>query len=125
MQKNIKRPKSAKQSKPRSAKPSPDEYQMVVLWSKEDRCFVVTLPAWQNAKTHGQTLAEATQNARDVLTLLIDTATRHGEPIPPAERRFSGNLRVRLPVSLHGRLAYEAEREGVSLNQWIVSRLAG
>jgi hypothetical protein len=38
---------------------------------------------------------------------------------------YSGNLRLRLPVSLHGRLAREAEREGVSLNQWIVSRLAG
>jgi hypothetical protein len=29
------------------------------------------------------------------------------------------------PARLHGRLAREAEREGVSLNQWIVSRLAG
>jgi predicted RNase H-like HicB family nuclease len=98
---------------------------MVVLWSKVDSCYVVTLPAWQNARTHGATLAEATKNARTVLELLIASAKRHGEPIPPAERAFSGNLRLRLPVSLHGRLAHEAEREGVSLNQWIVSRLAG
>lgn len=98
---------------------------MVTLWSKADECYVVTLPAWQNARTHGATLAEAIKNARAVLTLLIESAKRHGEPIPPAERRFSGNLRLRLPVSMHGRLAQEAEREGVSLNQWIVSRLAG
>lgn len=98
---------------------------MVVLWSAEDDCYVVTLPAWQNARTHGATLAEATQNGREVLEMLIKSAKRHGEPIPEAERRFSGNLRVRLPASLHGRLAREAEREGVSLNQLIVAKLAG
>jgi antitoxin HicB len=98
---------------------------MVLQWSGEDRCYIVTLPAWQNARTHGATSEEAVRNARDVLTMLIESAVRHGEPVPAPERRFSGNLRLRLPVSLHGRLAREAEREGVSLNQWIVSRLAG
>lgn len=111
--------------RPQSASPSPDDYQMVVLWSREDGCYVVTLPAWQNARTHGATLGEATRNAREVLEMLIDSARRHGESMPEPERRFSGNLRLRLPVSLHGRLAREAEREGVSLNQWIVSKLAG
>jgi predicted RNase H-like HicB family nuclease len=98
---------------------------MVLLWSKDDQCYVVTLPAWQNARTHGATLTEAVRSGREVLTLLIETAKRSGEPIPDPERRFSGNLRLRLPVSLHGRLTREAEREGVSLNQWIVSKLAG
>ena len=98
---------------------------MVLLWSKEDRCFVVTLPAWQNARTHGRTVAEAARNAREVLGMLIESAIKNGEPIPPPERRYSGNLRLRLPATLHGRLAREAEREGVSLNQWIVSKLAG
>jgi antitoxin HicB len=98
---------------------------MVLQWSAEDRCYVVTLPAWQNPQTHGSTAEEAARDAREVLALLIQSARRHGEPIPAPERRFPGNLRRRLPVSLHGRLAREAEREGVSLNQWILSRLAG
>jgi antitoxin HicB len=93
-------------------------------WSEPDRCYVATLPAWQNAQTHGATLAEAGANAEQVLDLLIAAAHKNGEPIPPPERRHSGNLRLRLPASLHGRLAREAEREGVSLNQWIVSKLA-
>jgi len=54
-----------------------------------------------------------------------DAALKNGERIPGAQRRYSGNLRLRSPVSLHGRLAREAEREGVSLNQWIVGKLAG
>jgi antitoxin HicB len=59
------------------------------------------------------------------LELLIASALKSGEPIPEPQRRYSGNLRLRLPISLHGRLAREAEREGVSLNQWIVGKLAG
>lgn len=97
---------------------------MVLLWSEEDECYVVTLPAWQNARTHGATLEEAARNGREVLTLLIEAARQHHEPVPAPERRHSGNLRLRLPASMHARLAQDAEREGVSLNQWIVSKLA-
>ncbi|MBN1610529.1 MAG: type II toxin-antitoxin system HicB family antitoxin [Polyangiaceae bacterium] len=96
----------------------------MLRWSADDQCYVATLPAWQNAQTHGATLEQAAQNAREVLTLLIGSARRRHEALPPAERAFSGNLRLRLPASLHGRLVREAEREGVSLNQWIVTKLA-
>lgn len=125
MRRNTKKRRSPKQSPRSRTNSSPDDYQIVVLWSDEDECYVATLPAWQNARTHGKTLAQATRNARAVLELLIDSAMRHGEPTPAPERRLSGNLRLRLPVTLHGRLSREAEREGVSLNQWIVSKLAG
>ena len=94
-------------------------------WSAEDDCYIATLPAWQNAKTHGTTLEEASRNAHEVLGMLIQNARRRGERCPEPNTRHSGNLRLRLPVSLHNRLAREAEREGVSLNQWIVAKLAG
>lgn len=125
MRKNIKKPKSRKRSHSLVVRPEPDDYQMVLEWSAEDDCYVVTLPAWQNARTHGVTLAKAVASGQQVLRLLIESALKNREPIPPAARRYSGALSLRLPVSLHGRLAREAEREGVSLNQWIVSRLAG
>jgi predicted RNase H-like HicB family nuclease len=98
---------------------------MVIEWSTDDHCYVTTLPAWQNAQTHAPTLTKAAQRGRQVLDLLINSALKNGENIPPPQRRYSGNLRLRLPISLHGRLAREAEREGVSLNQWIVGKLAG
>lgn len=56
--------------------------------------------------------------------MLIEAARKSREAIPAPERRYSGNLRLRLTVSMHARLARDAEREGVSLNQWIVSKLA-
>jgi predicted HicB family RNase H-like nuclease len=37
---------------------------------------------------------------------------------------YSGKFLVRVPRSLHARLAREAEQQGVSLNQWAASKLA-
>jgi hypothetical protein len=37
----------------------------------------------------------------------------------------SGRILLRLPSSLHAKLLEEAEREGVSLNQFAVAALAG
>ena len=44
---------------------------------------------------------------------------------PQAETEHSGRLLLRMPRALHGELAQAAEREGVSLNRLIVSRLSG
>jgi len=41
-----------------------------------------------------------------------------------AEAQHSGRLLLRMPRALHGDLAQAAEREGVSLNRLIVTRLS-
>ena len=45
-------------------------------------------------------------------------------PIPTTADKYSGKFIVRLPKSLHQRLAIEAEKEGVSLNQLALYKLA-
>ena len=42
-------------------------------------------------------------------------------PVGPQQREYSGKFNVRVPKSLHAALASEAEAEGVSLNQLVVS----
>lgn len=37
---------------------------------------------------------------------------------------FSGKLNIRIPKSLHFQLSQEAKRDGVSLNQYIIYKLA-
>ena len=37
---------------------------------------------------------------------------------------FSGKLNIRIPKSLHCQLSQEAKRDGVSLNQYIIYKLA-
>jgi predicted HicB family RNase H-like nuclease len=56
----------------------------------------------------------------------IETKRENGfdVPLPVSAEQYSGKFNVRLPKSLHQRLAIEAEKEGVSLNQYVVYKLA-
>lgn len=44
--------------------------------------------------------------------------------IDESEKQFSGQLRLRIPSSLHRELAFAAAAEGVSLNQFMCAVLA-
>jgi len=51
-----------------------------------------------------------------------------GDAAPKPRQRaasYSGRLLLRMPAGLHGELARAADREGVSLNQFISNALAG
>jgi antitoxin HicB len=45
-------------------------------------------------------------------------------PLPVETPKYSGEIRVRMPPSLHQALAQRAASEGVSLNQYMVTGLA-
>jgi hypothetical protein len=49
-----------------------------------------------------------------------------GCPLPEPRKlpEFSGQLRIRIPKSLHEELSRSAEREGISLNTYIVTLLS-
>jgi predicted HicB family RNase H-like nuclease len=49
-----------------------------------------------------------------------------GADVPPplTERRFSGKFLVRTSPALHARLTVEAAEQNVSVNQWVVQKLA-
>jgi antitoxin HicB len=58
-------------------------YTIIIQWSDEDQCYVVSLPEWGDyCHTHGDTYEEALQNAREVLELLTESAIEDGEPLP-------------------------------------------
>src|SRR6478735_398708 len=46
------------------------------------------------------------------------------EQLEAGEHSHSGRLLLRMPKQLHAELAARADREGVSLNQWIVAALS-
>jgi predicted HicB family RNase H-like nuclease len=56
----------------------------------------------------------------------LETKLANGFPVPEPidEGQYSGKFVLRLPKSLHARLAMEAEKEGVSLNQYALYRLS-
>jgi antitoxin HicB len=71
--------------------------------------------------SQGETAEEALASIREAIQLWIETALEDGYEIPEprAEAKYSGKFVVRVPRSLHRELVQTAEREGVSLNQFI------
>ena len=74
----------------------------------------------------GRTHEELFENVERAMTAWIDDALEAGDPVPEPheEPSHSGRVLVRMPPWLHRDLARAAEREGVSLNQLMVSLLA-
>ncbi len=59
------------------------QYTIIIQWSEEDRCYVVSLPEWgEYCHTHGDTYEEALQNAQEVLELLTESTLDEGNPLP-------------------------------------------
>ncbi|MBC6418163.1 MAG: type II toxin-antitoxin system HicB family antitoxin [Prochloron sp. SP5CPC1] len=59
-------------------------YQMVIVWSREDDCYLVHFPDFpeQKYRTHGKTYEEAARNGQEVLELLLE---EDGLPFPLPE----------------------------------------
>ncbi|MBK1988140.1 type II toxin-antitoxin system HicB family antitoxin [Sphaerospermopsis aphanizomenoides BCCUSP55] len=58
-------------------------YTIIIQWSDEDQCFVVSLPEWgEFCHTHGETYEEALKNAQEVLEMLVESCLADGEPLP-------------------------------------------
>ncbi|WP_019506758.1 type II toxin-antitoxin system HicB family antitoxin [Pleurocapsa sp. PCC 7319] len=56
-------------------------YSIVIQWSNEDECYIVSLPEFgKYARTHGDTYEEAVKNAQEVLELLIEDNNNLPQP---------------------------------------------
>jgi predicted HicB family RNase H-like nuclease len=74
---------------------------------------------------HGNTSEEALKDIEEVKLDWIQSNLEEGRPIPePVDHQYSGEIRVRMPPTLHRILSDRAVIEGVSLNQFMVMALA-
>lgn len=77
-------------------------------------------------QTTGDTFEEAYANLKEAMEGWIETKLEGGFdiPMPVGYDDFSGKFIVRIPKSLHYKLAIEAEQEGISLNQYALYKLS-
>ena len=101
-------------------------YSFRVVWSKEDEAFIATCPEFEGLSAFGDTADQALAEAQVALSLMIEAYHAEGWELPAAASlsSYSGQFRLRVPRSLHARLADAAEADGVSLNTYAVSLLA-
>jgi|GEM_PF-180979 len=102
-------------------------------WSRElvpdGPTVAARVPELPGCFAEGNDLAEALANLEDALEAWLASALELGNEVPrprgEAEpESFSGRFSVRVPKTLHRRLAALADGEGCSLNQLVVTVLA-
>ena len=94
--------------------------------------WVAVVPDLPGCMTQADDWDELAEMLHDAKRAWISDALQSGDAVPmPTEeaieddREYSGRTQLRMPKTLHRDLARAADREGVSLNQWIVALLAG
>jgi predicted RNase H-like HicB family nuclease len=99
------------------------KYSVTVAWSNEDDCYIATSPEFENLVAFGDTIEEAAAEAAVALQGYIETHEEAGIPLPQAKTRpsYSGQIRFRMPKSIHQKLSEAASLEGVSLNTLILT----
>lgn len=97
-------------------------YSFEIAWSEEDGEYVVTCPSFPGLSALADTEEEALKEAKIALNLFIESYKERGITLPEAKtvQDYSGQIRTRLPKSLHGQAAKAAAEDGISLNQFIV-----
>ncbi|MBD0347794.1 MAG: type II toxin-antitoxin system HicB family antitoxin [Thermoleophilia bacterium] len=88
--------------------------------------WAATVEELPDCTATGPTPEEAVKRLRRAMSRWIADALRNDREVPEPRREStaSGRLLVRMPRTLHAELAGAAEREGVSLNQFITGALA-
>jgi predicted HicB family RNase H-like nuclease len=100
-----------------------NRYTYRAEWSSEFREYIsrcLELP-WLSQRA--PTLTEAVAGIERAVDEYL--AERDGDgPRPLTDRKFSGRFLVRTSPMLHARLTVEPAEQNVSLNQWVVQKLA-
>jgi antitoxin HicB len=103
-------------------------FQVRPLTAEEGGGYLIEFPDLPGCLSDGETIEEAIANGADALRSWLATAQEFGDAIAPPSRPsdddYSGRWNMRVPKSLHRRLAERAKAEGVSLNTLAVTLLA-
>jgi predicted HicB family RNase H-like nuclease len=96
-------------------------YAAIVRYSAVDECLVVHIAGINDiVGFHGDSVEEMRKAFEEAVDFYLDSCAKMGhEPNKP----YSGRVTLRLPPELHAKLAVQAETEGSSLNNWMVTAL--
>lgn len=100
-------------------------YKMEIV-EDEEGGFVVSYPDLPGCITCGENIEKAIENATDAKKEWIKVALEEGKEIyiPSTKENYSGQFKLRLPKSLHRRLAEDSKKEGISMNQYCIYLLS-
>jgi predicted HicB family RNase H-like nuclease len=103
-----------------------NHYTYRAEWSPEDGEYVGLVAEFPSLSWLAASAADAIAGIAQLVDDTIADMAETGEtpPVPYTERRYSGNISVRTSPEQHRKLTLEAAEQGVSVNQWIIQKLA-
>jgi antitoxin HicB len=106
-------------------------FKTVLEYEPDDKTWVAYCPDLGRGTCYaiGESKSEALELLEKSKEIILEYALEEGKEIPePAfiddDELPSGNFIIRVPRTTHKKLKFEAENEGVSLNQYVLSVLS-
>lgn len=101
-------------------------YRMEIVEDRDEGGFVISYPDLPGCITCGETIELAVANAVDAKKAWFEAALEEGIEIrePNSLDKYSGQFKLRIPRSLHRRLAEHSQKEEISMNQYCVYLLS-
>ena len=102
-----------------------NKYTYRVEWSEEDGAHIATCLEMPTLKAHGKTIELAIKSIKQAVLATINWMKKDNEEIPEpfSTKHFKGNLTLRTSSDVHRQLATHAAEQGISINQYILSKV--
>lgn len=101
-------------------------YRLEIVPDPDEGGYVAYYPDLPGCITIGDSVEKVVENAVDAKKEWLEAAIESGTAInePTNTGTYSGQFKLRMPKSLHWKLAMHSKEEGVSMNQYCVYLLS-
>ncbi len=101
------------------------DYLIRTFWSDEDQCYIAEVPELKGCSGMGLSPEKAIREAGKSIESWLKVAKQEGVVIPqPVGAKHSSRLNLRLPEEIVDQVKRAAKERQMSLNQYVMWRLA-
>jgi predicted RNase H-like HicB family nuclease len=103
-----------------------NKYSYRAEWSEEDGVFIAKAIEVPSILAHAETPEDAIKEVKVPLAIALEALCEDGEslPEPISLHKFKGRFLVRTTPELHKEITIQAAESGVSVNQYVLTKLA-
>lgn len=104
-----------------------NKYSYRAEWSEEDGSFIAKAIEVPSILAHSSTPEGAIKEVKVPLSMALESMLEDGQelPEPISLHKFKGKFLVRTTPELHKEITIQAAESGVSVNQFVLTKLAG
>ncbi|MDO4766092.1 MAG: toxin-antitoxin system HicB family antitoxin [Eubacteriales bacterium] len=101
-------------------------YRMEISEDTSEGGFIVSFPELPGCISSGETIESAIKNIQNAKQEWLSAAIEEGLdiPMPNSSEDYSGQFKLRIPKTLHKKLAENSKKEGISMNQYCLFLLS-